>query len=78
MPGGGSFDFFFAPCDAPVFVNAIRLEGTYTLSARALADDAVVAASLESGPFTITRGAITDLGTLTLSPCGAACPPLGL
>jgi hypothetical protein len=78
MPGGGPAFFFFAPCDAPVYVNAIPLEGTYTLTARAIADNGVVAAAPESAPFTITPGAAIDLGTLTLSPCGAACPPLGL
>ena len=75
--GVGPFFFFDAPCDAPVFVNAIPLDGPYTITARALAANAVVAASPESAPFAITRGSVTDLGTLTLSPCGTACPPIG-
>lgn len=77
MPGGEPFSFFDAPCDAPVFLGGIPRDGTYTLTARAIANDAFVAASPESAPFAVTRGAITDLGTLTLSPCGTACPPLG-
>lgn len=76
MPGGGSPYFFTPPCDAPVFVNAIPVEGTYTITARALSFDAVVAASPESAPFEITRGMVTDLGTLTLTPCGTECPPI--
>lgn len=76
MPAGGPMFYFHAPCDAPVFLNAIPLEGTYTLTARAFSVDGVVAASPASAPFEVTRGAITDLGTITLSPCGDACPPL--
>jgi len=75
LPGGDPF-FFDAPCDEPLFLNAIPLEGTFTITARAVAGGgAVVAASPESAPFTITRNEIADLGTIVMSPCGAACPP---
>jgi len=67
-----------ASCKAPVFMNAIPSPGMFTLSARAYAGNAVVASSLESPPFAVTPDMITDFGTLTLSPCGAACPPPGL
>lgn len=66
-----------APCDAPAFVNAIPFPGMFTLSARAVAAGAVVAISPESTPLKVTPDAITDFGTLTLSPCRAACPPPG-
>jgi hypothetical protein len=39
--------------------------------------DGVVAVSPESAPAAIARGDITDVETLTLSPCGAACPQPG-
>jgi len=61
-----------------IYVNTIPLDGSYTFTSRAIAGNAVVAVSPDSAPFTITRGAVTDLGTLTLSPCGAGCPPPGL
>jgi hypothetical protein len=76
MPGGGPMFYFNAPCDAPVFLNAIPVAGTYTLTARAFSEDAVVAAAPASAPFDVTREALTDLGTITMSPCGAGCPPL--
>jgi hypothetical protein len=72
LAGGGPEFYFDAPCEAPVFLNAIPLEGTYTLTARAITTEDVVATAPESAPFAITRGTVTDLGTLTLSPCGAA------
>jgi hypothetical protein len=74
MVGGGPTFFFGAPCHAPVYVDGIPLDGTYTFTAYALAMDAVVAVSPESAPVAIARGEITDVETLTLSPCGAACP----
>jgi hypothetical protein len=76
-PGMGPFFFFTAPCDATVFRNGLRMEGTFTLFARAVAIDTIVAISPESAPFTITRGTVTDVGTLVLSPCGTACARLG-
>lgn len=76
IPGMGPFFFFQTSCDAAGFMNAIPREGTYSLTARAVAIDTVVAVSPESAPFTITNGTITDVGTLVLSPCGAACAQL--
>jgi hypothetical protein len=76
IPGMGPFFFFQTSCDAAVFMNAIPRDGMYTLTARAVAIDTVVAVSAESAPFTITRGTLTDVGTLTLSPCGTACEQL--
>jgi hypothetical protein len=73
----GPIFFIYAPCDAPVFVQALPFDGTYTLTAHASTDLAEVASSAPSAPFTITRGEIIDLGTLTLTPCGAACPSPG-
>ena len=75
--GGGATFGFDAPCDAPAYRNSIQLDGTYTLTAYALAIDRAVAASPESAPFAVTRGVVADVGILTLSPCGAACPQLG-
>lgn len=78
LPGGQRLFFWNAPCESPVFVNAIPFPGTFTFSARAIAADGVVATSPPSAPFNVTLGAITDIGTLTLSPCGTTCPPLDL
>lgn len=41
---------------------------------RALAQGVSVAISPESPPFTLMPPALTDLGTLTLTPCGGTCP----
>lgn len=71
LPGRGAF-----LVSLRVFLNAIPVAGTYTLTARAFSEDAVVAVAPASAPFEVTREALTDLGTITLSPCGAACPPL--
>jgi hypothetical protein len=75
--GGAATFGFDAPCDAPAYMNSIPLDGTYTLTAYALAIDRAVAASPESAPFAVPRGVVTDVGLLTLSPCGTACPQLG-
>ncbi len=66
--------FLDAPCDAGVLVDALPLDGMYTVLAFAVSIDTIVAAAPETAPFPITRGAIADLGTLTLSPCGTECP----
>ena len=50
--------------------------GTVTVMLRAIAGDAVVAVSPESAPFTLMPPLFTDLGTMTLTPCGASCPEL--
>jgi hypothetical protein len=76
MDGGGPPRFFSAFCEAPVLLDALTPEGTYTLTARAFGMNGIVAASPDSAPLAVTRGTITDFGTLTLSPCGATCPPL--
>lgn len=77
--GGGSIFFFFdAPCGIGVLMGAIQREGTYTVRAWAIAGEngEPVAASPVSAPFAVIRGAISEPGTLTLSPC-TACPPIG-
>ena len=74
---GQAVAFFESPCELAVHVSAIELGGPYTLRAFALAFDTVVAVSPDSAPFMVTRQTISNVGTLTLSPCGAACPPLG-
>jgi hypothetical protein len=48
--------------------------GTFTMVLRALRADTVVAVSPESEPFTLMPPLFTDLGTMTLTPCGASCP----
>ncbi|HEX2687185.1 MAG TPA: hypothetical protein VHN14_11230, partial [Kofleriaceae bacterium] len=63
-----------ARCEQAVYMNAIPATGAFTMSVHALAGDAVVAVSPESPPV-VLHGAVTDFGTLVLSPCGAACPP---
>lgn len=50
--------------------------GTFTVMLRAIAGDTVVAVSPESAPFTLMPPLFTDLGTMTLTPCGASCPAL--
>lgn len=50
--------------------------GTFTVMLRATTADAVVAVSPESAPVTLMPPLFTDLGTMTLTPCGASCPAL--
>jgi len=77
MLGGGASAFFDLPCQIGVLSNVIPFDGTYTLTAQAIAADAVVAVAPESAPFSVSPGTIADLGTITLTPCGTACPSLG-
>jgi hypothetical protein len=61
-------------CLFPGFSGMVPPE-TYTAQLRGFdEDEEVVAASPESAPFVITENGFVDLGTLTISPCGAACP----
>ena len=71
------FFFFDAPCAIGTLMGAIEREGTYTVRAWAIAGENadVVAASPASAPFAVTRGATSEPGTLTLSPC-SPCPPI--
>ncbi len=48
--------------------------GMFTVVLRAIDADAVVAMSPESAPFTVMPPFFTDIGSLTLTPCGASCP----
>ncbi|CAN5748781.1 hypothetical protein BH11MYX3_BH11MYX3_30250 [soil metagenome] len=64
---------FEYPCEL-TRVAAQAPEGTFTARMRAFAGEAVVAASEETAPFEVTPEGLTDFGTLTLVPCGAACP----
>jgi hypothetical protein len=57
-----------------LFLGTIPIAGTFTVAARALSNTRVVATSPTSPPLTLTPGALNDFGTLTLSPCGTACP----
>lgn len=75
MVGGGPFFFFNAPCSAPLLSDIIFAGGMFTITARAMAGDDMVAASPDSAPFLVTHEGIVDVGTLTLSPC-TECPPL--
>jgi hypothetical protein len=75
-PGGPVRFRYDAPCMPPDFLDMIPFPGVFTISVRAIATDAVVATSPESAPFQIDPLGFTDLGTLSLTPCGAACPPL--
>jgi hypothetical protein len=68
---------FGASCEAGLFRSPLPLRGTYTVHARATTDDRVVATSPESAPIVFTAGQLIDVGVLTLSPCGAACPEPG-
>ncbi len=76
MDGGGPPRSFIGFCESPILLDVLAPEGTYTLTARALRGNGIVAVSPESAPLAVTRGALTDFGTLTLTPCGASCPPL--
>jgi hypothetical protein len=75
--GGGTIFFFDAPCRIGVLNGSIHQEGTYTVRAWAIADEnaGAVAVSPPSAPFAVIRGATSEPGTLTLSPC-SACPPI--
>lgn len=61
------------PCDPPVYLGWMQ-RGRFTLSAAVLAGESVVATSPATEPLDISAEAVTDFGTLTLSPCGEQCP----
>jgi hypothetical protein len=62
----------YADCRDTPYYGYVR-NGTYTMRLRAESATATVAVSAESAPFTLSSLDVTDLGTLTLSPC-APCP----
>jgi hypothetical protein len=76
MPGGELVSSWSLPCEAASFANELPSFGELTLSARAMTANAVVATSPESAPLVSAPGTIVDFGTLTLTPCADACPPL--
>jgi hypothetical protein len=62
-----------APCEqSPFFTFAP--DGTYSLVLRADGPTGAVAVSEETAEFDIQSPDVINLGTLTLVPCGAACP----
>lgn len=60
-------------CDATPFLGLIG-SGTFSVRLRALANWTTVAVSPQLDDVVVAPPAFTDLGTLTLSPCGTACP----
>jgi len=60
-------------CEAGMIMTTLSLQGTFTVTARALADSGTVAVSTTSAPFSFEAGKVVHLGTFTLSPCGDAC-----
>lgn len=74
---GGPTYFLYAPCDVPVLVETAPEDGAYTFVAQAITAQGVVrAASPATAPFTIVRGQVVDLGTVTLSRCSGDCPAM--
>lgn len=61
------------PCErSPALVS--MPDGVYTVVARARTEQAIVAVSPPSAEVAITFDSFTDVGTLVMTPCGAACP----
>ena len=74
LPGMPDVDAYQTFCEQHDLSGMIAPE-TYTAHLQAYAgDQTVVAVSTETAPFVITATGHVDLGTLTLTPCGAACP----
>jgi hypothetical protein len=75
LPGMPDIDAFQYPCEIPQITGTAPPD-TYTAHLQAYAgeEETVVAVSPETAPFVITQNGFTDLGTLTLTACGAACP----
>lgn len=74
LPGMPDIDGFQYPCQIPQ-VTRMVVPDTYTAHLQAYAgEQTVVAVSPETAPFVITQNGFVDLGTLTLTACGAACP----
>jgi hypothetical protein len=74
LPGMPDVDGFQYPCEFPKLTGMLAPD-TYTahLQAHDVAQT-IVAVSPETTPFVITENGFTDIGTLTLTACGAACP----
>jgi hypothetical protein len=74
LPGMPDIDGYQVPCEFPELTGMVAAD-TYTAHLQAYAgDQTIVAVSPETAPFVIAEDGFTDLGTLTLTPCGAACP----
>ena len=74
LPGMPEIDGFQYPCELSMLSRMVVPE-TYTAHLEASSgQQRVVALSQETAPFVITENGFVDLGTLTLTPCGVACP----
>lgn len=75
LPGMPDFEGFQYPCEFPELSRMV-IPDTYTVHLEAYTADevTVVALSPETAPFVVTQSGFTNLGTLTLTACGAACP----
>lgn len=73
LPGEPNVAGFQIACEPPLFLGTVP-PATYTVQLRALASGSVIAISPDSAPVDVTAEGFTDLGIVTLAPCGAACP----
>jgi hypothetical protein len=60
-------------CEETPYVTSVT-NGTYSVIVRAIAGTETLAASAEIPDVTIGFDSLTNLGTVVLTPCGAACP----
>ena len=74
MPGQAPYVFAGESCAAGMTFQSVPVQGTYTVSARALGPRGFVAVSPETPPVELSPRLVVDLGTFVLSPCGDACP----
>jgi hypothetical protein len=75
LPGEPDIEASQSWCEFPRITGMV-IPDTYTAHLEAFSGQqrTVVAVSPETAPFVITQNGFTDIGTLTLTPCGAACP----
>jgi hypothetical protein len=73
-PPGMPVDLSYqSPCEPSMLMAAVQ-SGTYSVQLKALVGQQTVAVSQASAPLDIVSGTPTDLGIITLTPCGASCP----
>lgn len=63
-----------APCELSPHLTNVPF-GVYTITLRAIAGEAIVAVAPDLADVVIDADALTDLGTVVLTPCGPSCPP---
>ncbi len=74
LPDEPDVGFYQYPCELSQATGSVA-PGTYTAVARAYArDQSVIGVSAETAPFVVTESGFTDVGTISIAPCGASCP----